>query len=190
MQENNNYKTVYIDKGNDDEIDLIEVYEKYIFYWKWFVLGMLIAALTAFVYLRYTPNQYLVNASILIDDKDNGGGLNSELSAFKDLGLLGDSKTSLDTEIDVLKSRTLMQRVVKDLGINVIYYTQGKIGSSELFERKIPFKINFLVRDSILYQLDTTFSITAHSKNKFVLKNMDNEPVAKVFWRESCYRIW
>ena len=107
------------DENNNDEIDLVEVYEKYTSYKNWFLFGISIALLIAFFYIRYTPNQYLVNASILIDDKDNGGELNSELTAFKDLGLLGDSKTSLETEIDVLKSRTLLQRMVKELGINV-----------------------------------------------------------------------
>ncbi len=183
MEDNSKYKTVYIDKEVDKEdINLREEYEKYSYYYKWFLLAFLIAVITAFLYIRYTSNQYEVNASILIDDKENGGGLNSELSAFKDLGLLGDSKTSLETEIDVLKSRTLMQRVVKELGINVIYYTQGKIGKSELYDNEIPYKLNFLVRDSILYQLDTTFSISTNSDNKFFLKNSDGETVSEIFF--------
>ena len=40
----------------------------------------------AFVYLRYATYQYEVSSTILIDDEENGGGLGSELSAFKDLG--------------------------------------------------------------------------------------------------------
>lgn len=185
MKDDHEYKTVYIDKSiKDDNINLREEYEKYFYFYKWFILGIFIALMTAFIFIRYSHNQYIVTASILIDDKDNGGGLNSELSTFKDLGLLGDNKTSLDTEIDVLKSRTLIQRVVTELGINVIFYTQGKIGRSELYKNEIPFNINFLVNDSILHELDTVFSIIAKSENNFILENDDGDFVTESVFGE------
>ena len=173
MQDNNN-KPV-----DTDEIHIRELYEKFRYNYKWFILGVLLAVLTAYMYLRFTPNQYEVNASILIDDKDNGGGMNSELTAFSDLGLLGDTKTSLDTEIDVLKSRTLMQRVVKDLGINVTYSLDGKVRLYEQYKNSIPFKINFLIKDSLFYALDTAFTITAHSDTQFSLGNKEDNLTIK-----------
>ena len=60
---------------------------------------------------------------------------------------MGDAKTTLDTEMSVLKSRTLMQRVVRELGINVSYFAVGRIRASEIYKEEVPFKINFLVRD-------------------------------------------
>jgi len=167
---------------DDYEIDLRGTIEKYSYHYKWFILGIVLAILAAYIYLRYTPNQYEVNASILIDNKENGGSVNSELSAFADLGLLGDSKTSLDTEIDVLKSRTLMQRVVKDLGINITYYTPWRIKARESYKNDIPFNFNFLAKDSLFYALDTAFTIKAYSDTQFVLTNeLDNRTIEGVF---------
>ena len=85
--------------------------------------------------MHFTPDQYSVNTSILIDDKDNGGGMNSELTAFKDLGLLDNGKTSLDTQIDMIKSRTLMVRTIKDLGINVTYYLEKNLRLHEQYKK-------------------------------------------------------
>ena len=169
-----NIKDKKIIRIDEDEIDLREVYEKFRYNYKWFILGVVLALLATYIYLRYTPNQYEVNASILIDDKENGGGMNSELAALVGLGLLGDTKTSLDTEIDVIKSRTLMQRVVKDLKLNVTWYIDGRVRLYEQY-KNIPFHINFLVKDSIFYTLDTAFTITALSENQLVLKNKEDD---------------
>lgn len=156
---------------NEESINLREEIEKYAYHWKWFVISGFVAMVLAFLYLRYTPNQYEVATTILIDE-EKGGSL-SELSAFEDLGLLGGSKNSIDNEIELLKSRNLMERVVKDLGINVTYFTKGRVITSEVFSNKAPLKINFFTKDSIFYNRDTTFTIHVLSPSKFSLKDIE-----------------
>ena len=190
MKDDQKYQTVYIDNAEEeDEVNLREVFEKYSYHYKWFLLGLVLALLLAFTYLRYTPSQYEENVSILIDDKENGGGLNSELSAFSDLGLLGDNKKSLDTEMSVLKSRTLMQRVVKELGINVTYFTVGRIRSSEIYKQEVPFKINFLVADSVMHQLDTSFTISGRSSTNYELSDVNGNLIGSHDFGERCPQI-
>ncbi len=171
MQDDNKYKTIYIDDSDqqDDDFNIREALEKYSRHYKWFLLGVMIALAAAFVYLRYATYQYEVSSTILIDDKEKGGGLNSELSAFKDLGLITDSKISLDTEMGILKSRTLMERVIKDLGLQVSYYRKGRIGIKEIYQNNVPLNVNLFINDSILHKLDTIFSITARSATRFIL---------------------
>jgi capsular exopolysaccharide synthesis family protein len=187
MQDDNKYKAFYIDDSEqqDDEINLREAFEKYSYHWKWFVLGVFIALAAAFIYLRYATYQYEVSSTILIDDKDNGGGLTSELSAFEDLGLLSGSKTSLDTEMGVLKSRTLMERVIKELNLQVTYYSKGRIGTNEVYKSEVPFNVNLFVNDSILYTLDTTFTITAFASTRFVLKDSDGNQAGQGVFGEN-----
>ena len=188
MQNDNKYKTFYIDDSDqqDDEINIREVLEKYSYHWKWFLLGVMIALAAAFVYLRYATYQYEVSTTILINDEDNGGGIASELSAFEDLGLFAGSKTSMDTEIGILKSRTLMERVIKELGFHVSYYGRGRSGfTNEIYEGNVPFNINLFVNDSIQYQLDTTFSITARSATRFVLADGNGDEVKECVFGET-----
>ncbi len=181
MQDDNKYKTFYVDDNDeqDDEINILETLEKYTYHYKWFLLGVMIALVAAFVYLRYTTYQYEVSTIILINDEENGGALNSELSAFKDMGLVSESKISLDTEMGILKSRTLMERVIKDLGLQVSHYKKGRIGINEVYKNKVPFNINLFVNDSILYKLDTIFSINARSATRFVLADGNGDEVKK-----------
>lgn len=165
---------------NDESINLREEIEKYVYHWKWFLLGLVVALVAVYMYLRYTPNQYEVTTTILINDSDNGG-LASELSAFQDLGLLGGSQTSLDNEIELLKSRSLLERVVKELGINVEFYKQGRVIKSPIFIKNAPITLKFYAKDSSFYKIDTSFTIRIKSATDFSLLSLNGEVSDHVF---------
>ncbi|MCP2936383.1 hypothetical protein NK983_27240, partial [Salmonella enterica subsp. enterica serovar Typhimurium] len=61
---------------------------------------------------------------ILIKD-DSKGIVSSELSAFEDLGILK-SGNNINNEIEIFRSRSLMSRVVKELKLNVYYFSYGR----------------------------------------------------------------
>ncbi|KUO67265.1 MAG: GumC family protein [Lutibacter sp.] len=169
MQDNIQFDPI---NDNDESFNLREQLENYLFHWKWFVLGVAVALLGAFLYLRYTPNQYSVSTTILVDDK-NSGGLASELSAFSDLGLMGGSKAVLDNEMELLKSKSLAERVVKSLGTNITFFKQGNVIKSELFSKSAPIKINFFSADSVFHKLDTSFTVRITSASSFTLKDAE-----------------
>ena len=171
MQKENPLNYMFIE---DEKVNYRASMEKYLFQWKWFALGLFLAIAVAYTYLRYASRIYEVNTTILIDDKE-AGGLNSELSAFKDLGILGEQKTSLETEITVLKSRTLMQRVVKQLQLNESYHHIGRVAVNELFQKSAPFKVTFLSKDSLFYQLDTSFTVVSRSIDTYRLEDSEGE---------------
>ena len=162
MQENKQYSPINF---NEDTLNIREEIEKYVYHWKWFVLSIFLALVIVFIHLRYTPNLYEASATILIEDVEN-----SELSAFKDLGLVGSSQASLENEIELLKSRNLVQRVAKELQLNVSYYDQGRVIEAEFFHIRSPFNINFLIDDSSFDKLSARFSIFIKSKTHIILK--------------------
>ena len=112
---------------------------KYLKHWKWFVFGIFVALLAAFLYLRYTVANYKAVATILVKD-DRKGTMASELSAFSDLGLMTNVKSNVDNEIEVIKSRTLIESAVRELELNVAYFSQGRVKWEELY-KKSPIKL-------------------------------------------------
>lgn len=112
---------------------------KYLKHWKWFVLGIFVALLVAFLYLRYTVANYKAVATILVKD-DRKGTMASELSAFSDLGLMTNVKSNVDNEIEVIKSRTLIESAIRELELNVAYFSQGRVKWEELY-KKSPIKL-------------------------------------------------
>ena len=182
MTENENLDSAYLDTDTG-AINIREVIEKYRFHYKWFIAGIAVAVFFAYFYLRYTPRTYEVSSTILIDDKN--GGIHSERSAFEELGILGGSQNSIDNEIGILKSRSLMERVVKDLELNISYFSVGKFSKLELHKDKLPFKISFFSKDSIFHKLGTSFILKRTSATNFTLKKSATEAETTHLFGES-----
>ena len=106
------------DKEADQEFNIRQQLERYLINWKWFLLSALFFLTLAFLYLRYTTPIYNISATVLIKD-DKKGGLASELGSFGDIASLSGVKSNIDNELEVLKSRTLVQKTVRDLELNI-----------------------------------------------------------------------
>jgi len=50
------------------ELSLKEIIDQYTRYWKWFILGVVIAFISAYIYLRYTTPFYESKATVIIKD--------------------------------------------------------------------------------------------------------------------------
>ncbi|MDT0651628.1 GumC family protein [Autumnicola edwardsiae] len=130
-------------RPQEEEIDLREELGKYLRYWPWFCAAVFCFLVAAFLYLRYTTPTYNTTASIIIKD-DEGKSPSSELAAFADLGLIGGMGTSsIENEIGLLRSRRMMNNTIKALNVNVQFFNEDKIRSSELY-LNIPYQLSVL----------------------------------------------
>src|SRR5690606_6440565 len=94
----------------DEQIDIRALLLNYLRHWHWFVISIVLCLLLAFLYLRYATPQYEVRSTLLIKDDKKGGNV-PDMAAFADLGLF-QSGQNIANEIEVLKSKGLMQRVL------------------------------------------------------------------------------
>lgn len=99
----------------EEKTDFQAIFFKYVIHWPWFVASVLICAGLAFAYLRYQVPVYEVSSSILIKEDEKKGG-NSALSAMQDFGMLS-MTSNFDNELEILKSRTLIKKVVSRLNL-------------------------------------------------------------------------
>jgi len=120
----------------DEDLDILGVIFKYLRYWYWFVLTVAIGMGWAYQYLRkYTP-VYAVKASLLIKD-DRSKRFSKDI---KDEFSVNDPKV-IDNEIEVLKSRPLMGKVIDALNLTVSYWKEGSARDEELHTLS-PIKVN------------------------------------------------
>ncbi len=103
----------------EQPIDFLGIFIRYITHWKLFAISILVFIILAIVYLRFTLPNYESTTSILLKDDQKGGGM-SEMNAFKDLGLFT-QKNNVDNELEQLKTTTLVEQVVNELGIYASY---------------------------------------------------------------------
>src|ERR1700761_4434928 len=111
--------------ANDgDEVNLQEVLFKYLRHWKWFVLSLIIFLGLGFLYIKISTPLYQIETDLLIkQDKSaaNGGGDD----ILKSLDLFSSNKI-IDNEVQILKSYTLMEKIMKTLGLEVSYFQNGR----------------------------------------------------------------
>ena len=114
-------------------IDVTAILLKYLSYWKWFVLSVILCLMVAFIYIYFTLPVYQVGTSIVFKDDERGGGI-TQLNVFKEMGVVT-RRSNVDNEVEILKKSLIVERVIRDLGLYVTY--------SEL-KPVFPFKINGL----------------------------------------------
>ncbi|MDT0675831.1 GumC family protein [Autumnicola musiva] len=158
--------------GGKNLLDLVSGYLKY---WYLFVLGVIICIGLAYLYLRYKAvPQYQVNSTLLIKDKDNGEGA-SDLKSFGELGLIKPSRNIKD-EIGILRSAGLMEKVIKNLDLQVSYYLPGKFDEVEVYKEDLPIQLN--PADSA-FNPGTTLGIRLKDNQSFELKEINEDESGK-----------
>lgn len=111
------------DEQDELTIDYRAFLQKCLKRWRWFAASVLACLIIAFIYLRYTAPVYNVTAGVLIQQKDSKGGLGAALSGGA-LGMLSglggvSLSSSFDNELEIMQSRTLLKKVVTDLGLYI-----------------------------------------------------------------------
>ena len=163
-------------KDNDDSINIRSEIEKYLVYWKWYIAGVCMFLVLGYLYNRYTKPQYSATSTILIKN-DKKGGLSDELAAFKDIGFLSNSNKNIENEIQILTSRKIVGDVIKSKDLFLTYLSEGRIKNNEVYLNS-PIRIDFLSKDSVLYQSkDTVFKVQIIDNKKYLLKDVNNTEI-------------
>ncbi|WP_375253502.1 GumC family protein, partial [Dokdonia donghaensis] len=158
----------------EEDFNLKELIAPYVRFLPWFILSALIFLSAAFLYIRYSSYVYRSEATILIKDTNNGAL--SELAAFEDLGISGAglSKSDFENEIEILKSKRLIYQVVRKLNLNVKYYREGNVKSSEIFLNK-PFFVNVVSLEDTSSYLIRSIYVKPISDKEFILKDGEDD---------------
>ena len=136
---NNSPDQNFFQEDEQESFNFKEVLFKYLSYWKWFLISFSIALTCSYVYLRYQTPIYKIATSILIKDQKKGMGTEDML---KQLDMFSSNKV-VDNEIEILKSYSLMEKVVTDLNLNIHYIKKGKIRDIELYDQS-PVIVNLI----------------------------------------------
>jgi uncharacterized protein involved in exopolysaccharide biosynthesis len=119
----------------DDELDLSNFLNDLIAKWYYFVITGVILAALAVVYIKYTLPVYQSNSSVLIDDSKASSSFEDVLTS----DLFG-TNMSLPTEIGILTSRTVINKTIEELDLQVQYFNTTSFPSRPIYPA-YPFKV-------------------------------------------------
>lgn len=151
------------------ELDIKYFFFLFLRNWYWLILGLMIGYSIAWLKLRYATNIYQVGGSILLED--NAKSSISEEIITEKLGL--EQESNVDDQIQVLKSTTLMRRVVDSLNLNVTYYTVGRVKTSEMYGPSCPLVLTSALPQVLAY--GTSLRVRTLNNYDFTLVKGEND---------------
>ena len=146
------------------EINLKDIFHKYLIRWQWIVAGLVLAITACHYYLKYTQPVYEASATVLIKDDSRAKNMD-ELNAFSDLAIIN-TKNNLENETEILKSRSLMLRTVSVLGLNVSYKVEHSPLNLELYQAS-PIQIHFTGDREKVSNMRESFTFTHRNNGSF-----------------------
>lgn len=136
-----------MNEQDEEKINYQELLFRYIIHWPWFLASILICLIGAWGYLYFQTPVYQVSASIMIKDDKKGGTSGS--ADLENLGLGGviTSAQSIDNEIEVLRSKTILKEVVNNLELYITYYDEDEFPKKELYKAS-PIIVNLTAQEA------------------------------------------
>lgn len=181
IDSNTNSKSAF----NEEDPNIFTIIsQRYLPFWPLFILTITFSILGAWIYLRYTNPVYLIEASLLVKDEKKGL---DESKIFDQLNVFGGKKI-VENEIEILKSKTLMKEVVKELGLNVTVMEQGSFRNIELYDHS-PVTIKIIqfdsIQDSKRIELEWNQQFVILDKKSYPYDSTVNTPWGKLQFSKS-----
>lgn len=141
MMENNQIKK---NIRQEEPLNIRDLIFKFVVYWPWFVISAIVLLVCAYIYLRFQEPVYNITSTVLVKEQDQRtkmmGTAGGAMSALQDMGGFTMS-SSFDNELEILKSRTLVKKVVSELGLYINTYRKGSFGYNATLYKSSPVNV-------------------------------------------------
>lgn len=188
MTEQNLYNITPEDP-EESSFNLYEIIFKYLVYWPWFVASVIICLVLAFVYLRYQAPVYNVTASVLIKEQDpRSRAMSANSGALEALQSMGgfSMTNNFDNEVEILKSRTLIKKVVTHLGLYISTGEERFFGYARPLYQTSPVGVYMAPEEAEQLEAGMKLRLTYTQDNRLTVKaeyelNEEEETLEKTF---------
>lgn len=125
----------------------------------WIIVLTIITIIISLVYLRYAPKIYESNATLLFSTEKKAQILGVEKIAVEQ------DNAAINREIQLFKSRLLVERIVDSLPLEMSYFKEGKTKfiSEELY-KNCPFELKMDVKDLDILRVPIYINIIDEEK--------------------------
>jgi capsular exopolysaccharide synthesis family protein len=163
----------FSDSRFDESLNFKEIVEKYASHLKWFIASAILFGVLGYLYVLKQAPEYSVTSTILINEQEKGTSI-TDMSDFESMGLFNSSGRRLENEIQILRSRRLMEKVVDELNLNVSYFLEGNFYDQEFFP-SYPVLLNLDIKEEELNKMSTRFKLAILSSTKFEFFDFNND---------------
>jgi capsular exopolysaccharide synthesis family protein len=130
---------------NQSQINIKKELLKYLSFWKLFVISIILCFSATYFYVKYKSPVYYSQSKIKLLSDGNNINLPPDFNSIFN----NTSYIKLVNEMATLKSKRIIDLVVKDLNLTTKYYTKGKIRNIELWN--VPVKITSIEKEDTIF---------------------------------------
>lgn len=159
-------------ENEESTFDLKTEIYKYLRHWKWLILGSLVGLTLAYLYNRYSIPEYQSQATMMVLDDEEGNAIGALPSGGG--SVLSINENTLDNQIETLRSKRLVQNVIRELGLNVSYFNEGNVIAVEAY-RNSSVVVDFFSPDSIVETTSSSFFVTPQTDTTYILEDRDSD---------------
>jgi tyrosine-protein kinase Etk/Wzc len=136
----------------------------------WIALIFITINLTAYLIIRYTQDRYESSSEIKLDVKDEASELGINIA-----GQTPQNTDLISGEIEMIRSRLFLNRVLDSLNLEVSYFSKGEVLNHELFYNS-PIHVDFKITENSYY-------------NKPIFVERESPETFSLLWNEGNNRI-
>ena len=129
--------------------------------WYWIAVSVVICLVAAYLYVKKTPPTYQRTDAVLIKE-DGQKRVSSEFAELSGIGL----QSKVYKEILTLQSPAIMSGVVKELGLDVVYQSEGFFYDKTLYGKDLPYCVSFSNMEN--ESLRGYLVVTKHNFNLYI----------------------
>jgi uncharacterized protein involved in exopolysaccharide biosynthesis len=156
-------------KTDLSSLNVKDIFFKYVRFLPLLVVSVALCLFAAYIYLRYATETYVSSGTMVLEDLRNRKRSNER---FDELFSVGGGDINVPTEIEYIRSRPLVQRVVRSLNLNYTYYAKGRFKDLNVY-KIAPYHIEaFKIKDST-----APFSLNIKFENDYGFRLNDAGPL-------------
>lgn len=135
-----------VSEGNS--LDFNAIIKPYLQRWYWFAMSVIIFIVLGFIFSYISEPTYKTQASILVKDakKNSGGGDFGMMQSM--IGLSSMGTNSIENEIEIFKSKAIIEEVVKNLNFYVPTFADSNPYDYELYGALNPIEV-YIVEENL-----------------------------------------
>ncbi|MDQ1095135.1 MULTISPECIES: GumC family protein [Chryseobacterium] len=134
-----------MDQKDTKEVSFKELINPYLKNWKYFVGTVFLLLIIALYIIKSTPPIYKIQTSVLIKDAKKMSSASGDFGILQTLGgFSGMGTNSIENELGVFDSKTIVEDVLKQHNFQTPIYTKQTFNDLELYGKTSPYIINII----------------------------------------------
>lgn len=147
-----------MDSKKNKEINIKEIIDPYLKNWKYFLGIVFIMGIFAIYKIKSTVPVYKAQTSVLIKDAKKMSAASGDIGVLQSLGgFSGMGTNSIENEIGVFQSKTIVEDAVKEYNFQTPLYARQVVNSIELYGKTSPYIIHIIQEKKMLNFLKKQF---------------------------------